>query len=72
MATNQSSDIVLALIVEMVGVGAVTVIAGLSDDAGTLVLVVMLGLWLLFLINHPGVETYLNTLMANVQGALGG
>jgi hypothetical protein len=53
------TDIILALIVEMVGLGVVTVVAGISDDAGTTVVVVMFGLWLLFLINHKGVQNWL-------------
>lgn len=53
------TDIVLALIVEMAGLGIVVTVAGISDDAGTTVLVVMFGLWLLFLINHESVQTWL-------------
>lgn len=64
MAMN-ATDVILALIVEMVGLGVVTVVAGISDDAGTTVVIVMMGLWLLFLINHKGVQTWLTGIDKN-------
>lgn len=68
----QSSDIILALIVESVGIVILALLAGTNDDLGTVVIVFMVGLWLLFLFNHQGVQSYINNLGANVQGALNG
>lgn len=70
-----ATNVILALIVEMVGLGAVTVIAGVSDDAGTTVVTLMFGLWLLFLINHQDVQRWLigkNGLIPRVQSQLNG
>ena len=66
------TDVILALIVEMVGLGAVTVIAGISDEAGTLIVMVMFGLWLLFLIHHQDVQSWATGLIGRVQGQLNG
>ena len=70
--TINSSDIVLALIVEGIGIGFLTLLAGTSDDVGTVLVVFMTGLWLLFLINHQGVQSYITNVTTNVQGALNG
>lgn len=67
-----SSDIVLALIVEGIGIGFLTLLAGTNDDLGTVIVVFMAGLWLLFLFNHQGVQSYITNVGNNVQGALNG
>ena len=66
------SNIVLALIVEGVGISFLTLLAGTNDDLGTVIVVFMVGLWLLFLFNHPGVESYISNVQKNAQGALNG
>ena len=71
MAIN-SSNLVLALIVEGFGLGVVTLLAGTSDDVGTVMVVFMVGLWLLWLINHPGVQSYVTNVTTNVQRSLNG
>lgn len=68
----QSSEIILALIVEGVGVVFLALLAGTNDDLGTVVIVFMIGLWLLFMFNHQGIQSYLTNLGSNVQGALNG
>jgi hypothetical protein len=45
-----SSDAVLAVGVELLGVGLLTILAGASDEAGNTVVVFMLGLWLIYMI----------------------
>ncbi|HEX4201190.1 MAG TPA: hypothetical protein VHY59_06705 [Chthoniobacterales bacterium] len=70
--TIQSSDIMLALIVEGVGIGFLTLLAGTSEDVGTTIVVFMVGLWLLFLFNHQGVQSYITNVGSNIQGALNG
>jgi Mg2+/citrate symporter len=71
MAIN-SSNLVLALIVEGVGLGVITLLAGASDDVGTVMVVFMVGLWLLFLVNHPNVQTFVSNITANTQRSLNG
>lgn len=68
----QSSEIILALIVEGVGIAFLTLLAGTNDDLGTVIVVFMVGLWLLFLFNHQGIQSYITNVGANVQGALNG
>lgn len=70
--TIQSSDIVFALIAEGVGIGFLTLLAGSSEDVGTTIVVFMVGLWLLFLFNHQGVQSYITNVGSNIQGALNG
>lgn len=70
--TIQQSDILLALIVEGVGIGFLTLLAGISEDVGTVLVVFMVGLWLLFLVNHQGIQGYVTNLFGNIQGALNG
>lgn len=71
MAIN-SSNLVLALIVEGVGLGVITLLAGISDDVGTIMVVFVIGVWLLWLVNHPGVQSYVTNVSANVQRSLNG
>lgn len=66
------TDIILALIVEMVGLGVVVTLAGLSDDVGTTIIVLMFGLWLLFLIHHQSTQAWITGLMTRIQGQLNG
>lgn len=70
--TIKPPDIVFALIAEGVGIGFLTLLAGTSDDVGTTLVVFMVGLWLLFLFNHQGVQSYITTVGSNIQGALNG
>lgn len=46
------SDLILAWTVELVGLAALTLFAGLSDGAGNIGLIVIVGLWLLFMMTH--------------------
>jgi hypothetical protein len=66
------SNIVLALIVESVGIAFLTLLAGTNDDLGSVIVVFMAGLWLLFLFNHEGVQSYITNVMSNAKGALNG
>lgn len=70
--TINSSDIVLALIVEGTGIAFLTLLAGTSEDVGTTIVVFMVGLWLLFLFNHQGISSWLANVQSNVQRTLNG
>jgi hypothetical protein len=51
-AATTTSDVLLAFAVEVVGLGAVAFVANSSDQAGTAMVTVMIGLWLLWMIGH--------------------
>jgi uncharacterized membrane protein len=70
--TIQQSDVLLALIVEGTGIGVLTLLAGISDDVGTVIVVFMTGLFLLFLINHQNFQSYITNVLARTQGVLNG
>lgn len=72
MAQTGGTEVVFALIVEGIGVAVLVVLAGINDDIGTVLVVFMIGLWLLFLVNHQGIQGYVTNVFANVQGALNG
>lgn len=50
---------VTAIFVELAAVGIFTLIAGISNDVGTLVVIFMVGMWLIFLITNPAVSAKL-------------
>jgi hypothetical protein len=67
MATDPgSSDTILAVGIELLGVGLLTVLAGASDEAGNIVVIFMIGLWLIFMITDSGVIAGLGRGLANV------
>ncbi len=68
----QNADIVLALAVEGVGLVAAVMIAGISDDIGTAVLVFMIGLWLVWLFMHGSDLQAIANLQNRVQKAVNG
>lgn len=47
-------DIVTTTFVELVAVGLFAILAGMNDDAGKMLLVIMWGLVLLWMITHTG------------------
>lgn len=62
------SDVILAWAVELVGLSAVVLVAGMSDEAGSAMLVVIIGLALLWSMSHlsdlqaiPNIFTYLHS-----------
>jgi len=50
---SDGAGALLALGVALMGVFILVLIAGVSDDSGTLAAVFMAGLWLVFLVRHP-------------------
>lgn len=51
---NPTSAALLEFVMELAGVGAMMLIAGASDDAGTMMIIIMFGFWLIFLISAQG------------------
>jgi hypothetical protein len=51
-AQNQSGDILLALIFEVGGLAVITAVAGLSDQVANLMVLLIFGVFLLWLMNN--------------------
>lgn len=63
MATRPAaSAAILTISLELAAVGAFTLLAGASDEAGTVMVIIMIGLWLIYAISETGV-------LYNVTGA---
>jgi len=50
-----SSEAILTLGLEVLAVGIFTVIAGISHDVGTIVIIFMIGFWLIYMITNSSV-----------------
>lgn len=59
-----ASEAILTLALELLAVGLFTIIAGTSDDMGTLVVLFMLGLWLIYLVSNATVLSGLESALA--------
>jgi hypothetical protein len=66
MAAPTGGDVALMVGVEMLGVGVFTLIAGASDDAGKIVVLFMVGLWVIFLVTNSKVIASIDNGLANV------
>lgn len=49
---NPGEEALLTLGLELLGVGLFTLLAGASDDVGTIMIIFMVGLWLIYLIGN--------------------
>jgi hypothetical protein len=54
--SGQSTAIV-QLLVELAGVGAMALLAGMSEEFANAMLIIMLGFWMLFVISRAGILT---------------
>jgi hypothetical protein len=61
-----ASVAILVIVLELVAVGVFTLLAGSSKEAGTVVLLFMAGLWMIFLVTESGVISSLNTAFVNL------
>jgi hypothetical protein len=66
-ANSGSGSVVLALVLELAGVGALVVIADSGPEGGQIALLFTVGLWLLFLVAHPSGLAFLNSAVSRVQ-----
>jgi hypothetical protein len=66
-----SGDVILTVGVELAAVALFTLVAGASDDAGSVVVLFMAGLWLIYLVSDSKVLAGLSNAITNVaqQGA---
>ncbi len=67
LTLQPATDTVMAILIEAGGIVVVTIIAGLSDRVGTMMIIVLVGLWLLFLMNNTTMVTNFATTVANIQ-----
>lgn len=61
---NSESITVIAL--ELFGVWLFTLLAGASDDAGKIMVLFMVGLWLIFLVKNQSAVSNLATVYTNI------
>lgn len=59
-----ASEAILMLALELLAVGLFTIIAGTNDDMGTLVILFMLGMWLIYLVSNAAVLSGLESALA--------
>lgn len=59
---------ILDVSLELLAVALFTLIAGASDDAGKVVLIVMAGLWLIYLISYSNILASLNVKLQQLIG----
>lgn len=62
-----TSDAILTVAVEGLAVGILTLIAGISDGVGSIVITFMAGLWIMFMIANSGVVSSLANTTGNIQ-----
>jgi hypothetical protein len=57
MATKRpaNSDALLMLALEILAVGVFTVLAGTSNEMGTIVILFMIGLWIIYMVQNSAV-----------------
>lgn len=63
---SPDSNAILAVALELIAVGTFTLIAGVNKDFGSLVIIFMVGLWLIFLIQESTLVARLETIVTNV------
>lgn len=51
-----AADSILQVGMEIIGVGIVAFAAGSNDEMGKIIVWIMLGLWLIWLMNNPGIQ----------------
>lgn len=59
---------ILDVSLELLAVGLFTLIAGASDEVGKVVLIVMAGLWLIYLISYSSILSSLNNKLQQLIG----
>jgi hypothetical protein len=70
MAT--ATDAILSVAVEGLAVGIFTLIASANDQMGSLVLIFMVGLWVIWLVTNSGTVSRLATTVGNINNLAGG
>jgi hypothetical protein len=61
-----ASAAIVSISLELAAVGIFTLIAGASDEVGTIMLILMAGFWFIFLISEANVFSTLNNVFLNL------
>lgn len=61
-----TSDTVLTVGLELGAVGIFTLIAGTSDDVGSIVVLFMIGLWIIYMVSNSGVISGISNAIGNI------
>lgn len=61
-----ASQAILILGVELVGVGLLTLLAGISNDVGNIIVLLMIGFWLIYLIVDSTVIGGIGNMLDNI------
>ncbi len=70
---SRLDNVIIAWGFELAGLGLVAFIANTSEDTGTIMVTVMIGLWLVFLIMRPDILRGINNLVGySAKAARGG
>jgi len=64
--------VVIALLVETTGLVIAVLVAGMSEGAGTIMVIFLVGIWLVWIINHPSVTSKMQAIINNAQQAVNG
>jgi hypothetical protein len=54
-SVSPAHSTVVGLLLEFLGLGLLTLLAGSSDQAGTVVILMMTGFWIIYLVTNAGV-----------------
>lgn len=63
---SPDSNAILAVALELIAIGTFTLIAGINHDFGSLMIIFMVGLWLIFLIQESSMISHLESLITTV------
>lgn len=71
-STSTTYDPAMELILEFVAVALFTVLGGISDQFGKIVMIFMVGLWLIYIVTSPGaiekIGGYFNKAAVTAEG----
>lgn len=65
--TPDSGTALLAVGAEILGLGVVAILAGMDDHIGNLMIITLVGLWMLWAINHVSTLQVIPNLFAGLQ-----
>lgn len=65
-ARQPASSAILAVSIEFLAVGLFALLAGASDEVGTIVVIFMIGLWLIFMVTDSSVVAGIGRGLQNV------
>jgi hypothetical protein len=65
-SSSKGHSVIVTISVELLAVGLFTLVAGISNDAGRLMVIFMVGLWLIYALTTSQVITHLGALLQGV------